>query len=125
MRLPMLKKLSISLAIVMQACSPFGDFWDAKNAGSARNSVTATATACGCNWTGETLPATTSHWSGVAYGSGIFAAVASTTGFTAHSTDGVTWYAGTNTTPTQSWNSLAYGTGGFVTLDGSGAGTLS
>lgn len=68
-------------------------------------------------WNQYSLPKT-SGWSGVAYGNGIFVAVASVESVCATSPDGVTWTQ--RTMPLSSyWNAVTYGNGLFVAASAS------
>ena len=72
--------------------------------------------AAGSTWTGRALPSSAS-WDSVAYGNGVFVAVASGGTTAATSPDGITW------TPralpsSASWDSVAYGNGVFVAVAG-------
>jgi len=83
--------------------------------------VTTTATiaaysATGATWISVTLPAS-GAWSSVAYGNGLFVAVATGTGATpVYSQDGVVWYAANNII---SADKISYGQGVFVTVSAS------
>ncbi|MGI9186197.1 MAG: hypothetical protein ACR2J9_01525 [Gaiellales bacterium] len=72
----------------------------------------------GTEWTSHTTPVV-GTWQGVAYGNGIFVAVANG-GTDAHvmtSPDGITWTA--RTAPEGNWEGIAFGNGLFVAVSGS------
>jgi len=70
----------------------------------------------GITWASRTLPASVT-WTGVAYGNGLFVAVASGPSTQAASSpDGITWTS--RTLPSSSsWTTIAYGNGVFVAVD--------
>lgn len=67
----------------------------------------------GSTWTQRTLPVAYT-WVSVAYGNGLFVAVASDTGLVITSPDGITWT--TRATPLGSLRAVTYGNGVFVAL---------
>lgn len=67
----------------------------------------------GVTWTQGALPAV-GGWQGVAYGLGLFVAVAQT-GNVAYSSDGTNWSLG-NAANTSAWSSIAFGNGVFVAV---------
>lgn len=71
----------------------------------------------GITWTAATMPA--GAWASVAYGNGIFVALAETA--VATSLDGITWTSGT-VASSDNWLRLAYGNGTFVATAYSGSG---
>lgn len=65
-------------------------------------------------WTSRTLPAS-SAWTSVAFGNGVFVAVASTAATCTTSVDGITWVS--RTMPSAAaWSSVFYGAGLFVAV---------
>jgi hypothetical protein len=73
----------------------------------------------GENWTARTSTAAVGGWASVAYGNGVFVAIAfttSTTGAVQTSPDGITWTARTSTAASGGWQSVAYGNGVFVAI---------
>jgi hypothetical protein len=63
----------------------------------------------------STVITNTEMWSSIAYGAGIFVAVATTSATASYSTDGITWTA--STLPSSaSWASIAYGNGRFIAV---------
>ena len=81
-----------------------------------------TAGTGGTSWSTQTSTAASSGgWDAIAYGNGVFVAVAqttSTTGAVQTSPDGITWTARTSTAAsgTAGWYSVAYGNGVFVAV---------
>jgi hypothetical protein len=79
-------------------------------------------TEAGVNWTART-PASSNQWQSIAYGNGLFVAVANTgTGNRVMtSPDGITWTARTSAAD-NNWTSVTYGAGLFVAVANSGTG---
>lgn len=75
-------------------------------------------TSYGYAWLDTWSSPTTSSWSGVAFGAGVFVAVAQGALSAAVSTDGVTWSAASlNTTVQYNWSAVTYGSAaGFVAV---------
>lgn len=73
----------------------------------------------GVNWQLVTVPL--NNWNGVAYGNGMFVAVA-TSGQVMSSPDGIQWTL--RSAPAKSWSCIAYGAGLFVVLSNSGTNQL-
>jgi hypothetical protein len=79
-------------------------------------STTAATSPDGVTWTVRTLPSSSS-WTSVTYGNGVFVAVTTGSTTAATSPDGVTWTA--RTLPSSSnWTSVTYGNGLFVAVAG-------
>ena len=80
----------------------------------------------GTVWTSRTS-ATDNQWQSIAYGNGVFVAVAGSTGagsatdYVMTSPDGITWTSRTPAVVNQ-WRSVTYGNGLFVAVAGSGTG---
>jgi hypothetical protein len=75
----------------------------------------------GVNWINR-APASNSAWDAVAYGNGLYVAVANSGGAVMTSPDGITWTSRSGIT--RGWRSIAYGNGRFVVVEsqtGSGA----
>lgn len=69
--------------------------------------------------TARTLPSSQT-WRSIAYGNGVFVAIATSTTSAATSTDGITWTA--RTLPSAAtWAAVTFGNGVFVAVGGSGA----
>lgn len=66
-------------------------------------------------WSPSTLPSN-STWKAVAYGNGMFVAIANDSNKTAYSTDGEHWTETTNLPSESSWYSVTYGNGKFVAV---------
>ena len=81
------------------------------------NVVETTQDNSGAAWVQQTLPATAS-WSSVAYGNGIYVAVAFASSIAATSPDGVTWTQRVLPISTN-WKSVTYGNGLFVAVSSS------
>lgn len=89
--------------------------------GGGSSSNTAYYSFDGYTWETSTLPATT-YWSSVAYGDGVFVAIAGgggspTSNVAAYSTDGINWTAATLPS-TNGWIKVVYGNGTFVAISG-------
>jgi len=69
----------------------------------------------GVNWTVTSSALPDTGYDVLAYGKGIFVALASGTSRTVNSEDGVTWAVGSNL-PTKNWQDLVWGNGRFVAL---------
>ena len=69
----------------------------------------------GVNWTVTTGALGDTGYDVLAYGKGLFVALASGTSRTENSEDGVTWSVGSNL-PTKNWQDLQWGNGRFVAL---------
>ena len=68
----------------------------------------------GINWYAATMPSA-SQWAALAYGNGVFVAIAATSSIAATSPDGITWT--TRTLPSSSvWQGIAFGNGVFVAI---------
>lgn len=67
------------------------------------------------NWLASTLPSN-STWKAIAYGNGVFVAIANDSNKTAYSTDGENWTETTNLPSESSWYSITYGNGKFVAV---------
>ena len=83
----------------------------------------------GITWTQRMAPARYA-WSSVAYGNGLFVAVANGNGGTTQvmtSSDGITWTLQTtpSTQSNHNWISVTYGNSGFVAVASGGTGTLN
>ncbi len=91
-------------------------------ASSAVQLIPATSADLGVNWT-QRASAADNDWSGIAYGNGLFVAVAATgTGNRVMtSLDGITWTARTSAAD-NNWKSVTYGNGLFVAVAYSGVG---
>jgi hypothetical protein len=70
-------------------------------------------------WVQRTLPSSQA-WSAVAYGGGVFAAVAINSNVAASSTDGLTWTQRTLPNST-TWGDIAYGGGQFLAVSNTGS----
>ena len=93
------------------------------NAGKASTTATLTSgnatiranfAVLGSVWAATTLPANTS-WTSIAFGNGVFVAIAQGTSAAAYSTDGVTWTS-TSMPSSQTWYAVTYGGGKFVAV---------
>lgn len=83
--------------------------------------ATASAAPDGTAWTSR-LDASATTWTDVAYGNGLFVAVAdSGTNRVMTSPDGINWTARTTGPAAATWNGIAYGNGHFVAVARSGA----
>ena len=84
--------------------------------------IPATSMDMGVNWT-ERTSAADNNWQSVAYGNGLFVAVAASGSGNRVMTspDGVTWTSRTSAADI-AWNSVTYGNGLFVAVAGSGTG---
>ncbi len=84
-------------------------------AGTASSTVSTTASysTSGASWTSATLPSSTT-WSDVAYGNGLFIAVSSSSAKPAYSRDGITWTQSPYTI--SGVNKIEYGQGVFLAL---------
>ncbi len=84
------------------------------SSGSASATISISVTSDGSAWTARTLPLS-QQWYSVAYGSGVFVAVAWLSATAASSPDGITWTS--RTMPSSSaWKSVTYGNGTFVAI---------
>jgi hypothetical protein len=77
----------------------------------------------GLTWTaggvGAALPA--ADWTDIAYGDGVWVAIATGSNLTAYSVDGgITWVAGGNLPASTTWSSMIYGAGKFVAVASGG-----
>ena len=90
------------------------------SAGNKTASIGILITSNGSSWTARTLPSS-SNWSSVTYGNGVFVTLAnSSSTAAASSTDGITWTA--RTLPSsQPWTSVTYGNGVFAAVSASGS----
>lgn len=76
------------------------------------------------SWAESTFPSN-SAWHSVAYGNGMYVAIANESSKTAYSTDGITWTETTNLPSESDWRSIVYGDGKFVAISYGTAGAYS
>ena len=79
----------------------------------------ATSTDGGVTWTSRTLPLSTTFWSSIKFGGGLFMLVGGlSTGANAYlsSPDGITWTVRSLPTSTGAWRSIVFGNGQFVAV---------
>ncbi|MCZ8154973.1 MAG: putative Ig domain-containing protein [Leptospira sp.] len=84
------------------------------SSGNTSVDISIQITSDGSGWTQRTLPSS-QRWRSVAFGNGVFVAVAFGSNAAATSSDGITWTA--RTLPSSSdWSSVAFGNGVFVAV---------
>ncbi len=106
------------------AIAPYvpADTSDPLNPIPAINATSAYSTNFGNTWTAGTGLTTSLAWSGLAYGSGRFVAVASGGTTAAYSTNGTSWTSSTLPSST-TWSDVAFGSGLFVAISSTSAKT--
>lgn len=74
----------------------------------------------GINWYTGTLPGASANWNTLAYGHGVFVAIATGTNRTALSSDGLYWTS-TSAGAVSTWSTATFGLGKFVAIAGVGS----